>query len=125
MIKHFNIDFLRRSVIVSNDPNDAPEGYLLPSSLACVFIKDGDVWVVFRQQESTIDCLVHECVHITHALMNIVGQKPNETNDEFEAYLCEYVFSNLFWLIFGNEKEITITNPQHKKVKKCLKALKQ
>lgn len=125
MIKHFNIDFLRRSVIASNDPNDAPEGYLLPSSIACVFEKEGNAWLVFRQKEFTIDCLVHECVHIIHVLMNIVGQKPNEANDEFEAYLCEYVFSNLLWLIFGNEKKIEIKQPLKKGSKKCLKLSKE
>lgn len=51
----------------------------------------------------------------------IVGQKPSEANDEFEAYLCEYIFSNLLWLIFGNEKKIEIKQPQQKGRTKCLK----
>lgn len=119
MIKHFKIDFLRRSVVVSNDVKDAPDGAFLERTTAVVFGRDGDAWLVYKDN-ITVSTLVHECVHIVHELMRAISQSPELLNDEFEAYLMEYVFSECYWLLFGDSK-MTARENKTKKPKKGVK----
>lgn len=102
-MKHFKIDFLRRSVVIIDKESEIPEGYLLSNSCACVWIKDGDVYLGYRP-DFNISALIHESVHIVHALMHIIGQEPSKENDEFEAYLTEYVFTQAHEIIFAKPK---------------------
>lgn len=45
--------------------------------------------------------LVHECVHISNMIFQIVGYEPDRNNDEAQAYLVEYIFEKAWEFIYG------------------------
>ena len=38
---------------------------------------------------------VHECEHVKNAVWKYIGYKPHQTNDEVDAYLLTYIFTEI------------------------------
>lgn len=98
-----DINFLRRTVVVSDEEEKYPNE-LLPNSMGAVWNDGSDVYFVFRRKDVGGGMLAHECVHIVHSLMQLTGQKADEVNDEFEAYLIEWIYRELFDFVFYPKK---------------------
>jgi hypothetical protein len=63
-------------------------------SKACVIEQENgtSTIVIPSNQPATV---VHECVHLKDCIWNYIGQIPKADNDEVDAYLVEYLFTEV------------------------------
>lgn len=61
---------------------------------ACVIEQENatSTIVIPPNQSATV---VHECVHLKNCIWNYIGQVPMANNDEVDAYLVEYLFTEV------------------------------
>lgn len=61
---------------------------------ACVIEQENgtSTIVIPPNQPATV---VHECVHLKNCIWNYIGQIPRADNDEVDAYLVEYLFTEV------------------------------
>lgn len=52
-------------------------------------------YIVFNTKNThkkvTHGTIAHECLHITHYMFDIMGYESDQENDEFQAYLLDYL----------------------------------
>nr|DAG89229.1 MAG TPA: hypothetical protein [Crassvirales sp.] len=81
-------------IIVADTWKEAHELY--PSigerTTACVFENSDNSIIVVPPQP---DLIVHECVHLKNCIWNYIGYKPVADNDEVDAYLVDYLFTQV------------------------------
>ena len=49
--------------------------------------------------------IAHECLHATHHVLDIIGQKPDYNNDEIECYVLEYIVDKVTEIVLEYEKK--------------------
>ena len=63
-------------------------------SAGAAFIKNGVIYIWVKEfNEKNFEYLVHECVHAANFLFALRGQELTAKNDEAQAYLVQWIFS--------------------------------
>lgn len=63
-------------------------------SAGAAFVKGGVIYIWIKEfNEENIEYLVHECVHAANFLFATRGQELTAKNDEAQAYLVQWIFS--------------------------------
>lgn len=79
---------------------------------ACVYHDPNDTEIfLFISNNLTIDVLIHECVHITARIFDIIGSEITNDTEEFFAYINQFMFKECY---------DTITNKLNKKIGKII-----
>lgn len=60
---------------------------------ACVLEGTNDATIIIPP--NSLECVVHECVHLKNCIWRYIGQKSDIDNDEVDAYLVEYLFNEV------------------------------
>ncbi len=69
-------------------------------SLSLVYKMDGTtVAYIIVDDNITIDTIVHESIHITCRLFEIIGSAINEDTEEFFAYLTSHMFRKVYKVV--------------------------
>lgn len=73
--------------------------------IACVYnTKSSTNIYLFVADDLPLDVLVHECIHITFAVFDIVGSNINEETEELFAYINQFIFNEVKDLIVDTLK---------------------
>lgn len=99
------VNFLKRTIVASDEWEKYKDKFF-PTTMACVWEDGSDVYFVIKRDNKEFGgaALAHEVMHIVYALMRIIGQKPDAYNDEFEGYLIEWIYKELYDFTFCPKK---------------------
>lgn len=53
-------------------------------------------FAVVLTPETSIEMIVHECVHLKNMIFDFIGQDPDLDNDEAECYLIQWLFNQAY-----------------------------
>ncbi len=59
---------------------------------------------LFLKDSITLDTLLHECIHITSRIFDIMDSKLNSSTEEFFAYITQYMFKECCKVISNDFK---------------------
>lgn len=97
---------LARSVCCIDSVNEAPDDIIeewnKTNTNAMTYVYKGDVYILFNRADKKIGggILCHEVYHAVNRLCDIIGYRPDPTNDEMCAYLMEYIYRELCDFVF-------------------------
>ena len=58
---------------------------------------NGTATVVIASNDMSI--IAHECLHVKNAVWNRIGYSPNPLNDEVDAYLLDYIMTEVLKVV--------------------------
>ena len=58
---------------------------------------NGTATVVIASNDMSI--IAHECLHVKNAIWNRIGYSPNPLNDEVDAYLLDYIMTEVLKVV--------------------------
>lgn len=84
------------NVVIFDDINEVKNRYpdLDDCYGATMQFTDGSI-VLLNNNNDIVYTIVHECEHVKNAIWNFIGYTPQASNDEVDAYLTSYLFSEL------------------------------
>ena len=93
-------------VIISDNWEEAVEAcpLLEKDSRACVIEMEG--YSIIALPPQPLSTTVHECEHLKNCIWNYIGYKPTATNDEADAYLLEYLYTQITKIIDKHKKAV-------------------
>ena len=111
--KNINIPIfrLKLKIVVVDDIEEALEIDTNINTEADSLVIDhnnGTATVVIASNDMSI--IAHECLHVKNAVWNRIGYSPNPVNDEVDAYLLDYIMTEVLKVV---EKH---TNKKLKKI---------
>lgn len=58
---------------------------------------NGTVTIIIASND--ISVIAHECLHVKNAVWNRIGYSPNPVNDEVDAYLLDYIITEVLKVV--------------------------
>ena len=58
---------------------------------------NGTATVIIASNDMSI--IAHECLHVKNAVWNRIGYSPNPVNDEVDAYLLDYIMTEVLKVV--------------------------
>lgn len=98
MIYALDVPIYQTRVYVCDDEKEQPSPDLdndCGTVAACVWHKEGAVYMTYKPEILTLGILAHECLHIAHHIFEMKGIVADVTHDEHTAYLMEFIFTDL------------------------------
>ena len=100
--KNINIPIfrLKLKIVVVDDIEEALEIDTNINTEADSLVIDhnnGIVTVVIASNDMSI--IAHECLHVKNAVWNRIGYSPNPVNDEVDAYLLDYIMTEVLKVV--------------------------
>ena len=100
--KNINIPIfrLKLKIVVVDDIEEALEIDTNINTEADSLVIDhnnGTATVVIASNDMSI--IAHECLHVKNAVWNRIGYSPNTLNDEVDAYLLDYIMTEVLKVV--------------------------
>ena len=100
--KNINIPILRvkLQIVVVDDIEEALEIDTNINTEADSLVIDhnnGTATIVIASNDMSI--IAHECLHVKNAVWNRIGYSPNPLNDEVDAYLLDYIMTEVLKVV--------------------------
>ena len=100
--KNINIPIfrLKLKIVVVDDIEEALEIDTNINTEADSLVIDhnnGTATVVIASNDMSI--IAHECLHVKNAVWNRIGYSPNPLNDEVDAYLLDYIMTEVLKVV--------------------------
>ena len=67
---------------------------------------NGTATVVIASNDMSI--IAHECLHVKNAIWNRIGYSPNPLNDEVDAYLLDYIMTEVLKVVEKHTNKILL-----------------
>lgn len=101
--KNINIPIfrLKLKIVVVDDIKEALE---IDSNIdtradSCVIDhNNGTATIVIASNDMSV--IAHECLHVKNAVWNRIGYVPQALNDEVDAYLLDYIMTEVLLMVF-------------------------
>ena len=100
--KNINIPIfrLKLKIVVVDDIEEALEIDTNINTEADSLVIDhnnGTATVIIASNDMSI--IAHECLHVKNAVWNRIGYSPNPLNDEVDAYLLDYIMTEVLKVV--------------------------
>ena len=100
--KNINIPIfrLKLKIVVVDDIEEALEIDTNINTEADSLVIDnnnGTATIVIASNDMSI--IAHECLHVKNAVWNRIGYSPNPLNDEVDAYLLDYIMTEVLKVV--------------------------
>ena len=100
--KNINIPIfrLKLKIVVVDDIEEALEIDPNVDTIAdsCVIDNNnGTATIIIASNDMSV--IAHECLHVKNAVWNRIGYSPNPLNDEVDAYLLDYIMTEVLKVV--------------------------
>ena len=62
-----------------------------------IYNNNGTATIIIASNDMSV--IAHECLHVKNAVWNRIGYSPNPVNDEVDAYLLDYIMTEVLKVV--------------------------
>ena len=84
------VDDIEEALEIDANINTAAESLVIDHN-------NGTATIVIASNDMSI--IAHECLHVKNAVWNRIGYSPNPVNDEVDAYLLDYIMTEVLKVV--------------------------
>ena len=100
--KNINIPIfrLKLKIVVVDDIEEALEinpNIDTEADSIVIYNNNGTATIIIASNDMSV--IAHECLHVKNAVWNRIGYSPNPLNDEVDAYLLDYIMTEVLKVV--------------------------
>ena len=84
------VDSIKEALEIDPNANPEADSYMLDYG-------NGRIMVVIASND--MSTIAHECLHVKNAVWNRIGYSPQVLNDEVDAYLLDYIMTEVLKVV--------------------------